>query len=112
MPNESAWAKPYAVIPHSVAELASSLDARFAVERVDPSRLRQGGSSRTRPTTQEAARSLRRSALERIRTRLGCERIATAHHADDQVETVLMRILRGCGPDSLGGIAEMSPTAS
>ncbi|MFP6627762.1 MAG: tRNA lysidine(34) synthetase TilS [Myxococcota bacterium] len=93
----------------AVAELASRLDARFAVERVDPSRLRQGGSSRTRPTTQEAARSLRRAALERIRTRLGCERIATAHHGDDQVETVLMRILRGCGPDSLGGIAEMSP---
>ena len=92
----------------AVAELASRLDARFGIERVDPARLREAGSSRTRPTTQEAARSLRREALERIRVRLGCDRIATAHHADDQAETVLMRILRGCGPDSLGGIAEMS----
>ena len=93
----------------AVAQLASRLDARFAAERVDPTRLREGGSSRTRPSTQEAARILRRRALERIRARLGCDRIATAHHADDQAETVLMRIVRGCGPDSLGGIAETSP---
>ena len=93
----------------AVAELASRLDADFAAERVDPMRLRQGGSSRSRPTPQEAARILRRGALERIRLQLGCARMATAHHADDQVETVLMRMLRGCGPASLGGIAESSP---
>ncbi len=93
----------------AVAELASRLDARFAAERVDPARLQEGRSSRTRPTTQEAARILRREALERLRAQLGCDRIATAHHADDQAETVLMRILRGCGPDSLGGIGETCP---
>lgn len=93
----------------AVSELAGRLDVRFRYERVDPARLQEGGSSRTRPTTQEAARSLRRAALERIRADLGCDRIVTAHHADDQAETVLMRILRGCGPDSLGGIAESSP---
>jgi len=92
----------------AVAELASRLGLGFATERVEPMRLREGGSSRSRPTAQEAARSLRRSALERIRVRLGCARIATAHHADDQVETVLMRMLRGCGPDSLGGISEIA----
>ena len=40
---------------------------------------------------------------------LGAERIATAHTADDQAETVLLRLLRGTGPVGLGGIAETSP---
>lgn len=92
----------------AVAELASRLDVGFAVERVDPESLREGVSSRARPTTQEAARTLRREALERIREDLACNLLATAHHADDQAETVVMRILRGCGPSSLGGISETS----
>ncbi len=92
-----------------VADLAASLGVPFGMERVDPASLREGEPSRSRPTPQEAARRVRRAALSRIAARLACYRIATGHHADDQAETVLMRLLRGCGPDSLGGIGETSP---
>ncbi|TMA31482.1 MAG: tRNA lysidine(34) synthetase TilS [Deltaproteobacteria bacterium] len=93
----------------AVAALAQRLGAPFAAERVEPAALRKGTSSRDRPTLQEAARTLRYAALHRIADRLGAQRIATAHHANDQVETVLLRLLRGTGPDGLGGIPERSP---
>jgi tRNA(Ile)-lysidine synthase len=79
------------------------------VERADPAQLRQGRSSRDRPTVQEAARELRYRALQAIATELGCDHIATAHNADDQAETVLLRLFRGTGPDGLAGIPERSP---
>ena len=92
----------------AVAALAERLGVPFAAERVAPHALREGTPSRARPTLQEAARTLRYAALDRIAVHLGAERIATAHHADDQAETVLLRLFRGTGPDGLGGIPERS----
>lgn len=89
--------------------LAEKLGLPFALERVAPKRLRQDRSNRERPTLQEAARRLRYQALERMAEGAGARHIATAHNRDDQAETVLMRLLRGGGPDALGGIPERSP---
>jgi tRNA(Ile)-lysidine synthase len=93
----------------SVRDLAGRLGVPCACERVEPQGLRTGRSSRDRPTLQEAARSLRYAALERQAGRVGASHVATAHHADDQAETVLLRLFRGAGPDALGGIPERSP---
>jgi tRNA(Ile)-lysidine synthase len=53
---------------------------------------------------QEAARLLRYQFLVKTSKLEYCQRIATGHNADDQAETVLMRVLRGAGPDGLAGI--------
>src|SRR6185312_4932745 len=51
------------------------------------------------------ARAERYAWLEALRSSLGACMILTAHHADDQVETVLMRVLAGSGPAGLAGMA-------
>jgi tRNA(Ile)-lysidine synthase len=54
------------------------------------------------------ARTRRYAWLEETRDRLGAAIIVTAHHADDQIETVLMRVLAGSGPAGLAGMAPHS----
>jgi len=51
------------------------------------------------------SRRARHAAWERVARAVGAARVATGHTADDQAETVLMRLLQGAGPRGLGGIA-------
>ena len=53
---------------------------------------------------EDAARLLRYEALEEARLALGCQKIATAHTENDNVETLLMRLIRGTSPYGLRGI--------
>lgn len=51
-----------------------------------------------------AARTLRYDFLNDARHKLNCDAIATAHHADDQAETILMRLLRGATASGLSAM--------
>ena len=51
-----------------------------------------------------AARDLRYGYFERLREDIGAEAIVVAHHRDDNVETVLMNLVRGTGLKGLAGI--------
>ena len=53
---------------------------------------------------EEAARKLRYDFLRRACEKLACDRIATAHHLEDNAETVLFHLVRGTGPEGLSGI--------
>ena len=87
---------------------AAEAGLKFCVRRIDPEAERLGISSRERPTLEEAGRNLRREALLEMAAEQGCDWIATAHHGGDQAETVLLRLLRGTGPDGLAAMAPRS----
>lgn len=57
-------------------------------------------------SVEEAGRRVRYQAFEDVRESVDADFILTAHNADDQAETVLMHIVRGCGIDGLSGIAK------
>ena len=58
-----------------------------------------------------AGRDARYHFLTELAKSLGAGAIALAHQADDQAETVLMRVLRGAGPRGMGGIPYTRPIA-
>lgn len=80
-----------------VAAQCSALGVPFRAARV-AARQRDGDSPEAR------ARRLRYRALEELRAAGGFAHLATAHHMDDQAETVLLRALRGTGPAGLAAI--------
>lgn len=58
----------------------------------------------TKLSIQETARNLRYAWFEEMRKSLNADYIATAHHANDNFETIIMNLARGVGVNSLWGI--------
>jgi len=54
------------------------------------------------------ARELRYEQLAKLSRQERCDRVFLAHHADDQAETVLWNLMRGCGLEGLSGMASMT----
>lgn len=56
--------------------------------------------------SEDALRDGRYAALQQVAREVGAGLLVTGHHADDNLETVLFRMLRGTGPRGLAGIPE------
>ena len=85
-----------------VATLCARLQVSLVTETLDVRAL----SAERGEGLEAAGRFARRRLFERVAQEHGCTSVALAHHADDQAETVLFRLLRGSG---LTGLAAMRP---
>ena len=88
-----------------VQRMAKSLNVSVSAEIVDVNQL-----SQTLGMGIEAAgRVARYDFFARVARQIGATTIATAHHADDQTETILMHIIRGAGIQGLIGMQPKAP---
>lgn len=84
-----------------VAKLAKAGELPFVSARVDVA----GVAAQEGMSVEEAAREVRYRFLFEQARQHGAQAVAVAHHADDQVETVLMHFLRGAALPGLSGMA-------
>jgi len=77
-------------------ELSGRLGVDFSSEHVRP--------GEAAGNDEANARKMRYSALESMARAHRCAYVATGHHAGDELETVLMGLIRGAGPRGLGGV--------
>src|SRR5258708_31870546 len=81
-------------VARAVGELAERYELPFEVGRL----------SRGPDATETVARRARYAWLGEVQRRHGARYLLTAHHRDDQVETILLRVLKGSAPAGLAGI--------
>ena len=83
-----------------VVALAEKLRIPFTLDTRDVASFRE----RQRCSLEEAARELRYNFLYEVARETGAGKVAVGHTRDDQVETILMHILRGTGMTGLRGL--------
>ncbi|MYM81990.1 tRNA lysidine(34) synthetase TilS [Duganella sp. FT50W] len=97
-PNADAW------LAHCEHECAA-LNVSFEARRIQLQDQKQSG-------TEAAARKARYAALGALCKEYNVQLLLTAHHQDDQAETVLLQLLRGSGPAGLSGMDAANTAAS
>ncbi|HEU5367920.1 MAG TPA: tRNA lysidine(34) synthetase TilS, partial [Ktedonobacterales bacterium] len=83
-----------------VADLAARWGLPCTLGQADVSALAQ----QSHRSLEDAARQVRYAFLRQVAASVGAKQIAIAHHADDQVETLVMHWLRGSGLAGLAGM--------
>lgn len=83
-----------------VKDYAKEFSIPFYTERYDT----KGLAKQNKTSIEEEARNLRYHFFARLSEELKIDAFLTAHHLDDQVETILMRIVSGTGIQGLQGI--------
>ena len=96
-PHADAW------VMHCQAQCAA-LDVPFEVQYIDLGSTSEVGVEAT-------ARNKRYAALGRLCTSHHIDVLLTAHHQDDQAETILLQLLRGSGVAGLCGMQQCHPAA-
>jgi len=106
------YAIEVACFDHDTRAGQSAEDTAFV--RGQARRLEAPFHTERRPVAEEArraglgfeayARQVRYAFLTRVARERGCAVVATGHTADDQAETVLMRLIRGAAPEGAAGI--------
>ncbi|MFC1940642.1 tRNA lysidine(34) synthetase TilS [Chloroflexota bacterium] len=87
-----------------VSQIASQFGVPVTVERRDV----KAYQSRQRISLEEAAREVRYKFLAEVAKSIGAQRVAVGHTTDDQVETILMHLIRGTGTRGLRGLRPSS----
>ena len=83
-----------------VSDICEKLGIDCYIERIDINKV----ASENNISLEMAGREERYKAFENIREIYGYDKIAVAHNANDQAETILMRMMRGTGLEGLVGI--------